>query len=159
MACNTRWVWYMFILLVTHNTFGIDLELAGVVWNLALCVWGGWKGCALVGALAWLGVRTCLPAAARTMDHGSLLAFALWTAQHSLIMVWWPSMFSWDVLIVMWSNGGNHMFPVRYTRPTCTLREPFFINTLHSTLIPTSTTSMTSIIILVHMFACREIHM
>ena len=66
----------MFILLVTHNTFGIDLELAGVVWNLALCVGGGWMGYALVGALAWLGVRTCLPAAASTMDHGSLPAFA-----------------------------------------------------------------------------------
>ena len=46
----------MFILRVTHNTLGNHLELAGVVWDLALAFGEGGRD-ALVGALAWLGVR------------------------------------------------------------------------------------------------------
>ena len=67
----------MFILLATHNTLGNHVEFAGVVWNLALGVWGGLKGDALVGALAWLGVRTCFPAAACTMDPWHVVGFAM----------------------------------------------------------------------------------
>ena len=143
------------------------------------------------GTLAWLGVRTCLPAVARTMDPwqvaGFVLRFGSWpwdslghldydveslrfsqymeqtnvaksiqNEKQFLIIGSWDDL---GVLIVMRSDGGSHVFPVRYTRPTCILRKPFFINTLRSTLISTTTTSMTSIIIGVHMFDCREIHL
>ena len=50
----------MFILLVIYKSVGVDLELVGVIWNLASSL-GRVEGGRVGGALAWLGVRTCFP--------------------------------------------------------------------------------------------------